>query len=123
MGFESLESWIRYLINIAPNIVIIVACVHYVKRVKTGDGILMITGTGIHLASYTFFMFYYEYFLDVSDLSGEDIKITNLISRIVTITAMGLFTTGFALAINKYLKAKKEFESQKTEASEKDTLT
>ncbi len=105
---DEISTIIRFLINSAPTVLIIIACYHYSKKTNTIDGILMILGSLIVLFTFGFFTFYYQYIYDYEDTNGGNIIMMNWINKLSNLSGAFIFMIGFVIALNKYLRLEKE---------------
>lgn len=98
---EEIGMLIKFLVNISPRVLIIIFCFYYIKKARSIDGYLMIAGSLILFFGVLSSILYYSYYFDIEQT--DNLKIMNLISRVIRITGLGLFAIGFAIAINNYL--------------------
>lgn len=109
---EEIISLVRIVINAIPGVIMIIACYLYLKKEYRTDGVLMLTGTLITLLIYLMVSLYFQYFYNYEDFTGNRVTVLNLIIKICNLTGAGIFSIGFAIAINKYLKLTKQSQKE-----------
>jgi len=91
------------LIYLIPQIIILYACIRYVSKKSSNDGILMTIGTAVHLLISLFYQVIVPYLYSYDSYSNyyNYASILNVISFIGSC----LFAAGLLMLINKFLRS------------------
>lgn len=105
---EELGVLVKYLLQAIPEVIIVMICIQYIRKVSSLDGKLLLAGSVLGLLNLTFFSFYYQYFFHFEESQEPYFIVLNNVNRIVNLIASILFAFGFILLVHKYLVLKKK---------------
>ena len=103
---------IQYVLFATPIAILIIASFRYLRKEKSGDSILLFSGSTLSFLSYTAYIFFYTYYIESVDFTinpDTENSINNMIfySKLVTISLVtsvaGMFVFAFGFLIFWYV--------------------
>ena len=103
---DIITAILRYAIFAVPEVIIILVSYHYVRKARSIDGKLLLTGSFLVWLNHTFFVFFFLFYR-FDNNQTDLISTLSYINRGSKMVFLTLFAIGFYMLIAKYLKKAK----------------